>query len=121
MTQLEREKSNEKKREVKGQTMLHIVEIGRVPHNKSYFCVRETRNGYYLQSFDTIVLYVSKKDGRLTRSWDHYTRATTTHINKALEWIRTNTQTVPEKRRLSGESYANLPMLNALGKLYEVV
>lgn len=109
MTRAERERANEHSRKVAGEKTLTIVELGRMPCNKSYFCVRETRNGYYVQSFDTIVLYVSKKDGKITRTWGYYTRATTVHINKALEWIRTNTQTVPALKHLSSERYSRLP------------
>jgi len=109
MTRSEKERADEYKWEVKGQTALHLIEIGRMPHNKSYFCIRETRNGYYVQSFETIVLYVSKNGGRITRTWNSYTRATTCHINHALEWIRTNTKTVPALKRLSSERYCCLP------------
>lgn len=109
MTALEREKRDERNWKVKGQIMLHVVEIGRMPHTKSYFCIRETRNGFYVQSFNTVVLYVSKNGGNITRTWNSYTRATTCHINYALEWIRTNTKTVPALKRLSSERYCCLP------------
>jgi len=109
MTRAERERANEKNRKVRGQKALHLVEIGRTPCNKSYFCIRETASGYYVQSFETIVLYVSKNGGKITRTWNSYTRATTCHINHALEWIRTNTKTVPALKRLSSERYCCLP------------
>ena len=108
MTALEREKRSEEKRKVKGQTMLHIVDIGRVPHNKSYFCVRETRNGYYVQSFDTIVLYVSKNGGKIIRTWKGFSRGTISHINHALWWIKNNTETWPEHLYLTGNQYCCL-------------
>lgn len=109
MTALEREKKDERNWKVKGEKVLHIVDIGIIPHNKSYFCIRETRNGFYVQSFNTVVLYVSKNGGKITRTWNSYTRATTCHINYALEWIRTNTKTVPALKRLSSERYCCLP------------
>ena len=120
MTRLEKERADEYKWKVKGQTALHVIEIGRMPHNKSYFCIRETRNGYYVQSFNTVVLYVSKKDGRLVNTWGSWTRATTVHINKALEWIRQNTQTVPERRYLSSDRYMKLPIHGEAGNLYQI-
>jgi hypothetical protein len=109
MTALEREKRDERNRKVKGEKALHIVDIGVIPHNKSYFCIRETASGYYVQSFETIVLYVSKNSGRITRTWNSYTRATTCHINYALNWIEQNTQTKPERLHLSSEKYCRLP------------
>ena len=109
MTALEREKRDENKRKVKGQKVLHLVDIGRIPHNKSYFCIRETASGYYVQSFETIVLYISKKDGSLTRCWDGWSRGTMAHMNYGLWWIRTNTKTVPALKRLSGDRYFRLP------------
>ena len=109
MTRAERERSNEKNRKVRGQKALHLVEIGRMPFNKSYFCIRETASGYYVQSFDTIVLYVSKNGGKLTRTWDDYTRATMVHINYALNWIKQNTQTRPKRLYLSSKNYCHLP------------
>lgn len=109
MTALEREKRDENKRKVKGQKVLHIIETGRMPFSKSYYCIRETASGYYVQSFDTIVLYVSKKGGRITNTWGGYTRSTMVHINYALNWIKQNTQTKPERLYLSGEKYCRLP------------
>ena len=109
MTALEREKRDENKRKVRGQKVLHLIDTGRVPFSKSYFCIRETAAGYYVQSFETIVLYVSKNGGRLTRCWDYWSRATTAHMNHALDWIRTNTKTVPALKRLSSERYLRLP------------
>lgn len=109
MTALEREKRDERNWKVKGQTVLHIVDIGRMPHNKSYFCIRETASGYYVQSFNTIVLYVSKNGGKITNTWGGYTRSTMVHINYALEWINKNTQTKPERLYLSGDKYCRLP------------
>ena len=109
MTALEREKRNESKRKVKGEKARHIVDIGRMPHNKSYFCIRETTSGYYVQSFDTIVLYVSKNSGKLTNTWGSDSRATMVHVNYALNWIKQNTQTGPERLYLSSEKYCRLP------------
>lgn len=109
MTALEREKRDERNWRVKGQTVLHVVDIGRIPHNKSYFCIRETASGYYVQSFNTIVLYVSKNGGKITRCWHGYTRGTMTHINHALWWIKNATNTWPEHHRLSGNQYCCLP------------
>lgn len=109
MTRAERERANEHSRKVAGEKTLTIVELGRMPRNKSYFCIRETTFGYYVQSFDTIVLYVSKKGGRLVNTWGGYTRGTMVHINKALDWIRENTKTVPALKYLSGERYFRLP------------
>ena len=120
MTSLEREKKSERNWEVKGQTALHVIEIGRMPHNKSYYCIRETRSGYYVQSFDTTVLYVSKKTGRLLNVWGGYSRATMVHINKGLDWIRENTETVPQLKRLSGGRYFSLPLYAGMGKMFKV-
>ena len=120
MTTLERERRNEAKKEVKGQISLYVVDIGRQPCNKSYFCIRETRCGYYVQSFQTVVLYVSKKSGKITNTWGNYTRGTMVHINKALEWITKNTQTIPQFKRLSGNKYCELPVLRAGAMLYDI-
>ena len=120
MTALEREKRDETRRKVAGETALHLIDIGRMPHNKSYFCIRETANGYYVQSFDTTVLYVSKKTGRLLNVWGGYSRATMVHINKGLDWIRENTETVPQLKRLSGGRYFSLPLYAGMGKMFKV-
>lgn len=109
MTALEREKRDERNWRVKGQTVLHVVDIGRIPHNRSYFCIRETRNGFYVQSFNTVVLYVSKRNGKITRTWNGYSRASLVHINYALWWIKNSTQTWPEHLHLTGDQYYCLP------------
>ena len=120
LTSLEKEMLNEQNKHIKGEKNLFVINIGRLPHNKSYFCIRETASGYYVQSFDTTVLYVSKKTGRLLNVWGGYSRATMVHINKGLDWIRENTDTVPQLKRLSGGRYFSLPLYAGMGKMFKV-
>ena len=94
---------------INGQTKVHIIRGNNSFNMRGWYYIRETKAGYYIQSFETIVAYVSKKTGRIYNVWGGYSRSTMAHINWALEWIANNTKTRPEKRKLSGNDYYNAP------------
>ena len=116
MTRSEKERIQEFNYTIRGQKKVHIVEVGVLPCNKSYCVIRETASGYYIQSFDTIVLYVSKKNGKLVNTWGSYSKATIIHINKALNWIKDNTETMPKRNHLSNDQYCKLSFAPSMGQ-----
>lgn len=69
-------------------TILHYPKTSRNMYGETYAI--ETRNGVYVRSFNTLVMYINKKTGGYRYFWGYTSRSTTIHCNKWLNFYGFN-------------------------------